>query len=576
LKLLKYIYKYWKKEALIIALGAITIPLTLLNPYIMKLILDKAYVNRDVRLFFIFAAISGIIFTLNSLIRFFAEYLSEFINRKVNFDMTNDLFRHLQNLPLKFFKNKSTGEHIFKINNDIVFVADFICEAFPRFIILPFRLIVTLIILFYLNWKIALFVTFFAPLTFISPYFFGKHLNEIMRFMIKRSQNVFQLIHEILSHMHIVKALGKEKYETDRVKRKSETKTDFQLWMAKISNLSRFSDSMISKGAAGLVLIYGGYQVIKGSMTLGSLAAIMIYLTQLVNVFSLLGRFYERFKVSLVSQRRIQEVLEKEPEIKDAVDARDHKILDGRIDFKNVKFAYEKTNFVLNNTNFSMPGNAKAAIVGSSGCGKTTLISLILKLYNLLQGKILIDGVSIDKIKLSSLKSQIGVALQEPFLWNDTVLNNILYGAQDDNKKDGVIYAAKISEAHDFITKLPKGYDTIIGESACKISEGQKQRIALARAVIKKPKILILDEALSSVDSDNEDKIMENIKKEFKNSTLIIISHRLSTVRKMDIVYFLDDKYVVETGNHKELLEKNPKYRNLFASQVNTNYAAKC
>jgi ABC-type multidrug transport system fused ATPase/permease subunit len=216
---------------------------------------------------------------------------------------------------------------------------------------------------------------------------------------------------------------------------------------------------------------------------------------------------------------------------------------------------------------FSIAPASKIALVGPSGCGKTTLLFLMLRLYDAEKGVILVEGTDIRKIKMKSLKEEIGIALQVPFLWNDTVANNISYGAEG-GVKGGIVWAAKIAEAHNFILGLPKQYDSVVGENACKVSEGQKQRIALARAIIKKPKILILDEALSSVDSETEEKIIDNIKREFVDTTLIMVSHRLSSARKMDSIWFFQGMSILKTGTHDQLMSGCSGYKELFADQA--------
>jgi ABC-type multidrug transport system fused ATPase/permease subunit len=302
-------------------------------------------------------------------------------------------------------------------------------------------------------------------------------------------------------------------------------------------------------------------------MTLGSLTAIMIYLTQLVSLIMSIGGLYETITINSVSRQRLAEILDLKPEIQDKENAMDYRIPQGKIDFRDVYFGYKKDEFILKNISFSIEPASKIAMVGKSGCGKTTLLGLILRLYDIEKGVILIDGRDIKDIKLKSLKEQIGMVPQEPFLWNDTVANNILYGKEDVEENE-MIKAAQISEAHNFILSLPKQYNSIIGEMACKLSEGQKQRIAIARAVIKRPKILILDEAMSSLDSETEDKIIENIKREFRDSTIIIVSHRLSAVKKMDLVYFLKNSEEIVRGKLSQLIEKEEAFYNLFTAQI--------
>ena len=563
----KYIYKYWKLQAAVIIFGLITLPLSLLNPYLTKFIIDNAYANKDLKLFLILAIIGGSIFIFNGLINSLSSYLSQRINCSVHFDMTKDLFKHLQRLPLSFFNDKSTGEHIYRVTGDVHSVSNFVCNTIPQMIILFPRLLFILVIIFYLNWKLALFAIFLAPINYIHPYFFGKWLKEITRKMIERSQGIFRGLHEVFSHIHLIKALGKEDYEIERFEENLSKRIDFEFKNAKLSSISSFSGPVLNKVIGGIIALYGGYQFIKGTMTLGSLTAVMIYLSQLIGLIKSSGRFYETIIINSVSRHRLAEILDIKPEIQDTEGAIDYPILRGGIEFKRVRFGYKKGEFILKDINFSIAPASKIALVGSSGCGKTTLLSLILRLYDTKEGFIFIDGLDIKDIKLKSLKKQIGIALQEPFLWDDTVACNILYDAEDAGREE-MIKAAEVVEAHDFIMNLPGQYDSVIGEMACKISEGQKQRITLARAVIKRPKILILDEAMSSVDSETEEKIADNIKYEFRDATIIIVSHRLSTVKKMDVIYFLESPSNMETGTHEELIERSPKYKELFASQI--------
>ena len=549
----KYLYKYWKLEAAIILLGLVTLPLSLLNPYLTKLVLDNAYGNKDLKLFLILAVTGGTIFVFNTLINSLSGYISQYVNRKVNLDITKDLFKHLQSLSFEFFSDRSTGEHIYRINNDVNSTSSFVCNTIPKALEIFPRFLFILAIAFYLNWKLTLFAAFLIPINFLHSYLFGRWARNAMRQLIEKTQDVFIRLHEAFSHMHLVKALGKEDYEMNRFNNTLSKRTDFELKSARISSASGLFDNVLNKIVAGVIALYGGYQVIRGITTLGGLMAVMIYLTQLTAIIASIGRFYENILISSISRRRLTEVLNTEAKIQDAPDAIDHRILRGKIEFKNVVFGYSKGRPTLRNMSFSVEPASKITLIGPSGCGKTTLLSLILRLYDVENGVILVDGVDIRKIKMKSLKRQIGIALQEPFLWNDTVANNIAYGAEGAGEKE-IIWATKIAEAHNFILGLPKQYDSVVGEDACKISEGQKQRIAIARALIKKPKILILDEALSSVDSDTEDKIIANIRLEFKDSTVIVVSHRPSTMSKMDTVYSLEDGLRIKTVTNKEPL----------------------
>lgn len=570
----KYLYKYWKMQVAVILLGLISVPLGLVYPYLTKLIIDKAYGNKDLRLFFILAALSGSAFILSSILNSVDKYLSQRINSRVHFDITTDLFRHLAGLPISFFNDKATGEHIFKISSDAGTVSGFVCSTLPQIIILIPRILFIFFIVFYLNWRMALFALLLIPVSYTHLYFFVKWLKEVTRKMIEKSQDIFINLHELFSNINLIKAFGREDYEMKRFEESLLKKMDFDLKSARFANIKSFFSSASDKVITGLIALYGGYQIIKGTFTLGSYTAVMIYLAQFIGLIKSIGGFYEAMVVSSISRQRLAEILDIQPQIKDKEDAIAFQILAGKIEFRNIYFGYKEEECVLRGLNFVIPAASKIALVGRSGCGKTTLLSLMLRLFEPRQGSILIDDLDIREIKFESLKAQTGIALQEPFLLNESIKDNILY-AKENASLDEVIEAANIAEAGNFILSFPEKYDTQIGERACKISEGQKQRIAIARAVIKKPKVLILDEGMSSLDSQTEDRIIDNLKREFRNSTLIIVSHRFSAVQKMDLVYFLESPFNIEIGSHEELMERSQKYKELFASQIETEKSYK-
>jgi ABC-type bacteriocin/lantibiotic exporter with double-glycine peptidase domain len=563
----KYIYKYWKLQATVILLGFITLPLSLLNPYITKLLIDKAYIQKDLQLFFILALIGGVIFIFNTLVLRLNNYLSERMQQNVHFDMSKDLFRHLENLPLSFFNNTSSGEHIYMLSNDISSFSRFICGVLPQVVNLLPRILLTIAIVFYLNWRLALLSLLLVPIGYLPSLFFARWLKQATLSLIDKSQNVYKRLSESFSHIKLVKALGKERLETQKLEESLRLKVDSELKNIRLLNISEIYNVVLSKAIYGLIAFYGGYLVIKGTITLGSFTAVMIYLTQLLGLVETMKRLYESFAISSVSYERLNNIFKANPEIRDNGNSVTFHICSGKVEFKNVHFAYKTDKPIFQGMNFSVEPCAKIALVGHSGCGKTTLINLILRLFEPIGGSVFIDGKDIKNIEPVFLRMQTGIVLQEAFLWNDSIINNILYGV-DKAKDEDVILAANLAEAHDFIMALPENYETVIGEMACKISEGQKQRIAIARALIKKPKILILDEAMSSLDSETEDKILDNILNEFPESTIILVSHRLSTVRKMELVYFLENNSNMVIGAHEELLGQSQEYRELFSSQI--------
>jgi ATP-binding cassette subfamily B protein len=569
LRLIRYPVKYRKLFLVQIILTLFSLPLSLLNPFLTKLIVDKAYAHKDLGLFFALVLFSGGILVFNSLLNTFSNYLLQKIKSLVNFDMTMDIFRHIQGLPVGFFNRSSAGEHIYKITGDVRSVAELICEILPQAVELFLRLLLITAIIFYLDLKIGLFLVLLAPLAYLHLRFFGKWLKANFQRSVEKSESIFVSLHEVFSHINVIKAFGKEKQEAQRLQANLAKATELDLKNQRLLAISSFSNFLMNNLFSGLIVLYGGYQVIRSGMSLGSLTAVAIYTFQLVGITGSISNLYQSIRVNSVSQKRLLGIFNIKPEVYDAPDASTivKASLQGGVEFKDVVFSYGGKAAVFSKINFTIPAKAKIALVGHSGCGKTTLLSLLMRFYDPASGQILIDGKNIRKIKLDSFRPLIGTVFEESSLWNDTVINNLRYG-KINASPDEIIQAARLSQADDFIRSLAQGYDTVVGENACNISEGQKQRIAIGRALIKQPLVLLLDQAMSSLDSETEDKLIDNLKRELTGSTMIVVSHRLSTVKKMDAVCFLSSASSMICARHEELLNNYPAYRALFASQA--------
>jgi ABC-type multidrug transport system fused ATPase/permease subunit len=364
-----------------------------------------------------------------------------------------------------------------------------------------------------------------------------------------------------------VKTFAKEAAEVRDYLRMRIANIRMSLKNTRLEVISGFAGSAANKVVIGLITFYGGYQVIKGRMTLGSLTAIMMYIGQLIGLQGSFAGLFQNIAFGLVSCQRVEEILDKQAKIVEKEDAKGVVFKKGQIVFKNISFGYREKEPILSGISFDIEGGNCIALVGPSGCGKTTILNLILRMYEPWAGEIIIDGYNIKELKFNSLRGQIGIALQEPFLFDDTIENNLRYGKEGSSFEE-IIEVAKICKIDDFVNELPNGYQTIIGENACKLSEGQKQKIAIARALIKKPKILILDEAMSSMDSASEEKILLKIKQIPEILTVIIVSHRLSAVMKADLTYFLKRPDAIIINKSQQLLEEDEEFYNLFAAQI--------
>jgi len=575
IKFYRYFLPFWKKEALILFFNLIMMGMGLVSPYLAKLMIDRAYGNRDLKLFIILIAIGGVVFILNNILNGVNGYLNMQIRFRIGFDLNRNVFRKLQGLPYSFFQESSTGEHVYRISYDIQQFTQFITGVLPQAIVIIPRSVLVFIIALFLNWQMTALVLVLTPSVYFITLYFTKRRKKVLEVWIKNSQVIFNRLQEVLTHMQLVKAFGKERYELRRYIKSLIENMRVNFENIRLEIKSSLASSLINRIILGSVGFYGGYQLIKGNLSLGSLTAIMMYLSQLSHLHVSLANFFQQSSLAMISYRRLETILAAEPEVAESRQAKEIIFPENSIEFKNLTFSYKapsatvsvsqaETKAVLRNLSFSITSGACIGLVGPSGCGKTTIINLLLRLYQPQAGEILVAGRNINTIKSQAFYSQVGVVLQEPFLFDNSLENNIRYGWESADLR-AIEEAAAVACIEDFINSLPQKYATRIGENACKISEGQKQRLVIARAVVKKPKILILDEALSSVDVEVEERILANIRKALKGSTIIAISHRLSTISKLDLIYFLQGPQKIDIAEHKSLLAQNRSYQDYLA-----------
>ncbi len=565
-RFLKLLYPYRKIWIFVPILSGLSSLLGLVNPYISKLVVDKAIGNKDFKLFITLAIIGGAVFIANAVLDNITNFIDRYIKMRVGFDLNRKIYRKIQNLSLNWFKDKSTGEHLYKISYDVDRVNDFITNGIPQAISIFPRLIFTLIIVCSLNWKMALFSFLLAPILYLPSYYFSKKMRNIWNTMIENFQDIFKYLSEMFYHIHLVKAFGKEASSIRGHLKRLINNIRISTKNMRLEFISSFTSQVLSKVLVSAIAFYGIYQVIKGPMSFGTFTAIMMYVGQLMGLQGQFAHFFQTFVLGMVSCERLGQVLDEKIEVSEKKEAQALIFHRPKVTFKNISFGYSKDEYILRRLSFNIEEGKHIALVGPSGCGKTTILNLILRLYDPWEGEILIDNHNIKDLKLNSLRSQIGIALQEPFLWNDTVENNIRYG-RDDAQAEEIIQTARLIGVDDFVKELPLGYKSIVGENACKLSEGQKQKIAIARALIRRPKIMILDEATSSMDSASEAKIIPNIKNNHSDLILITASHRLSTVMSADLVYYLKSAQEIVIDAPHNLLLRDADFINLFTTQ---------
>jgi ABC-type bacteriocin/lantibiotic exporter with double-glycine peptidase domain len=562
-----FLLPYRKKWLAVLALSVLGGLLSLAIPYLTKGAVDVSVEKRDLRALIIYAMIAGGIFVLGESLNWSRYALERSIKLKVNFDLHKKVFQHLLSLSYGWFQDKSTGEHIYTINNDIETVTEFITEALPQILSIVPRAVFTIVIIFYLNWKMALCALLLAPFLFLPNYFYSRILAKLWGKLAESSEKVLSCLQEIFSHIQLVKVWAAEKKSTISFLHKLIANVRITSAYLKPEIVNGIAVQVITKSIIGLIALLGGYLVIKGDMTLGSLAAIMVYLTQLVGLQSRLVSFWQSNLSGAVSCGRLTRILDTLPQISDAGDARSLDFKNVDIRFKAVSFGYRTGQDVIKELSFSINSGEHVALVGPSGSGKTTILNLLVRLYDPLEGTVIIDTRDIRSITLSCLKRQIGFSLQEHFLWDDTILNNITY-CQAGQEIEEVEKIGRIAGVDDFVKALPLGYQTVVGENGCKLSEGQKQKIAIARALFKKPRILILDEAMSAMDSESEERIISDIKDHYKSLTMIIVSHRFSAIKTCDRVLYLSGQNRMIGSSLEDLLKDNAGFRSLFAGQI--------
>jgi ATP-binding cassette subfamily B protein/subfamily B ATP-binding cassette protein MsbA len=460
-----------------------------------------------------------------------------------------------------------------RVNNDVNNLERIIIDGVEAIVMASLTLLGISVMLFALNWKLALLALVPIPFLALGALIFTRKVHRLYHQLRQRLAQLNALLQDNLSGIREIMAFNRQDYERARFNKKSEDYCATQLKVARL--WSFYSPGMIFLGSLGTVLIlsFGAHQVVRGGMTIGELVAFLSYLSLFYTPINQIHSVNHMLQHALASGKRVFEIIDARPEVQEPKDPLtpasalngEKKVL-GYVVFHRVSFNYREDVPVLQEVDFEVQPGEKVALVGPSGSGKSTIIKLLMRFYDVDQGSITIDGVDIRRFKLSYLRDQIAMVQQEPFLFNGTVLENILYGdlSADDEK---IITAAKAARAHEFIVNLPEGYATWIGERGVKLSVGQKQRIAIARALLKDPPIIILDEATSNIDTETEAKIQEALEYLIQNRTTFIIAHRLSTLKHVDRILVIQNGRVVERGTHEELLQLKGLYTTLYESQ---------
>lgn len=544
----------------------IGIILSLLDPLIIKIIIDNALTNKNINLLSTLAIGLIAIFIFKGVIKVLIEYLCAYSGNRILFDIRNHLFQHLEKLSLSFYSSQKTGEIISRLDHDVTSLKEIFTETIIFLIMDLIIVLGIIVIIFCLNWKLALLTISFLPFFYLSLMFFNKRIYGKSKKSKEKTADIISFFQEIISGIILVKAFAREKYEARRHLKKSKELINLDIDLTVINTLMMVTTGLFFSLGTTSVLWYGGYQVIKGVMSIGSLVAFYTYIGRVFLPIQRLFRVNITIQSIRASADRIFEFLDIKVKDEKGIDYVVLKNIKGNIIFNDVSFAYNSNDFSIKNISFKLHPGEIIALAGPSGSGKTTIINLILRFYDPNSGHITIDGYDLKDLNLKYVRKNIGIAFQDSILFNCTIKENLKYGNNKATDKD-MIEIASIVHIHDFIKQLPKGYSTIIGERGFKLSGGQKQRISLARALLKNPKILILDEATSWIDSQNEFYIFNSLKDFLKERTTIIITHRLYTIMNVNKIIVLSEGEILEVGNHTSLYKNCDIYKTLCDKQ---------
>ncbi|MEA1935461.1 MAG: lipid A export permease/ATP-binding protein MsbA [Thermodesulfobacteriota bacterium] len=533
--------------------------------FLVKPALDEIFLNKNTDMLMLIPIAIVVIYFLKGACSYGQTVLMSYIGQRVVTDLRGELYNHIQRQALSFFTRNPTGILMSRITNDVSLIQGAVSEAVTSLLKDSFTLVCLVFVIFYRDWKLAIVAMFVFPLTIYPIAKFGEKMRKIATSTQITMGSLTTLLHETISGTRIVKAFGMEDYENERFGKENERL--FKLTMKSVSVRAIASPFMEFLGGIGIaaIVLYGGYQVINGASTPGTFFSFLTALIMLYEPVKRLTNVNNTIQQGIAAAVRVFGVMDIIPEIKNKKDAPVLPPVSSSIDIQNVSFRYEDAP-VLKNINLSVKAGEAVAFVGMSGGGKTTLVNLIPRFYDVTEGKILIDSRDIRDVTLKSLRDQIGIVTQQTILFNDTVRNNIAYGDIKKSDED-VMEAARAANAHDFIVNLPNGYDTVIGEQGAKLSGGERQRISIARALLKDAPILILDEATSSLDTEAEIEVQGALENLMEGRTTLVIAHRLSTIRNADRILVIVNGVILEEGTHETLLEKEGEYFKLYNMQ---------
>lgn len=538
---------------------------TAATAYLIKPAMDDIFIQKNLFMLQVIPAVFLLVALVNTLCQWGNDYYLKFVGLSVVAHLREQLYNHIQDMPVAFFDRTSTGLLMSRITNDVNEIQNAVTRGFTGLIRDSLSVVGLIFIVFYQDWKLATIAILILPLAIYPLFRFGSKLRKLATKGQETMAEMNTILHETFTGARIVKAFVMEDYEKARFSERNQKVLRYYLKSEWIDSLSSPLMEFVGALAVAIVIGYGGYQVIQGTSTPGTFFSFLGALLMLYRPIKSLSKANTVVQKGIASNLRVYEILNEKNHMEESPEAVEAPEIQGSIEFKHVYFAYDDK-MVLQDIHVFVPAGELVALAGSSGGGKTTLVNLIPRFYDVTRGEILVDGVNIRSLKIRSLREKIAIVTQQSFLFNDTVRGNIAYGNLNRADED-IVWAARAAYAYDFIMQLPRGFDTIVGEQGVKLSGGQRQRLCIARAILKDAPILILDEATSSLDSESELEVQMAIENLMAGRTTFVIAHRLSTIQNADRILVIADGRIVEEGTHDHLLSLDGEYRRLFDIQ---------